>query len=102
MYTLTIIPYIQIGKLGESQIHWLSELALFNYNIIYRLGRTNRAADALSWHPEPNCKLESDSDNDSDDRVMLSYATTCNIIKPVLGDIKSHLPSRRHRQLVIH
>ena len=71
-----------------SQIHWLSELALFDFNIIYRSGKSNQAADALSWCLEPNCKLESDddSDNDSSYPVVLSYATICNIIKPVLGD----------------
>ena len=77
--------YIQTSKLGASQILWFSEPALFHY-IIYRSGRTNRAPDALSWCPEPNCKLESDSDTDSDDPVVLSYATICNIIKLVLGD----------------
>ena len=32
--------------------------------------------------------MESDSDTDSDDPVILSYATICNIIKLVLGDGK--------------
>ena len=82
------LAYIQTSKLGTSQIHWLSKLALLNFNIIYRLGKTNQAADALSQHPEPNCKLESDSDSDSDDPVVLSYATMCDIIKPVLGHTK--------------
>ena len=80
------LAYVQTSKLGASQIRWLSELALFNFNIIYRSGKTNQAADALSQCPEPNCKLESDSD--SDDPVMLSYVTICNTIKPVLGDTK--------------
>ena len=83
-----IIPYVQTNKLGASQIHWLSQLALFDFNIIYRSGKTNQAADALSQHPEPNCRLESDSDSNSDDLVMLSYATICTTIKPVLGDTK--------------
>ena len=82
------LAYIQTSKLGASQICWLSELALFDSNIIYRSDKTNQAADALSQHPEPNCKLESDSDSDSDDSVMLSYATICDIIKLVLGDTK--------------
>ena len=80
------LAYVQTSKLGASQICWLSKLALFDFNIIYRLGRTNQAAYALSQHPEPNCKLESDSDSSSDDPVMLSYATICNIIELVLGD----------------
>ena len=84
------LAYIQTSKLGASQICWLSKLALVDFNIIYRSGKSNQAADALSWHPEPNCKLESDddSDNDSSDPVMLSYATICDIIKQVLGDTK--------------
>ena len=84
------LAYIQTSKLGVSQICWLSKLALFDFNIIYRLGKSNQATDALSWYPEPNCKLESDSesDDDSDDPVVLSYATICDIIKPVLGDTK--------------
>ena len=80
------LAYVQTSKLGASQICWLSKLALFNFNIIYRSGKTNQAANALSWHPEPNCRLENDSD--SDDPVMLSYATMCNTIMPVLGDTK--------------
>ena len=29
------LAYIQTSKLGASQIHWLSKLALFDFNIIY-------------------------------------------------------------------
>ena len=83
------LVYVQTSKLGVSHIHWLSELALLDFNIIYSLGITNKAADALSQHPtEPNCKLESKSDTDSEDPVMLSYTTICDIIKPVLRDSK--------------
>ena len=80
------LAYVQTSKLGVSQIHWLIKLDLFDFNNIYGSGKTNQAADALSWCPEPNCKLESDSD--SDGPVVLSYATICTTIKPVLGDIK--------------
>ena len=41
------LAYVQTSKLGVSQIHWLGELALYDFNIIYRLGRTNKATDAL-------------------------------------------------------
>ena len=82
------LAYVQTSKLGVSHICWLSKLALFDFNIIYRLGKTNQAADALSWCPEPNCKLESASDSNSEDPVVLSYATMCDTIKPVLCDTK--------------
>ena len=60
----------------------------------------NKAADALSQNPEPNCKLESDSDTNSDDPVMLSYATISNIIKPVLGDTKIPFTIKKEAQAV--
>ena len=92
------LAYVQTSKLGTSHIHWLSKLALFDYNIIHRSGRTNKATDALCQHPEPNCKLESDSD--SDDPVMLSYATLCNIIKLVLGDTKNPFYTKKEAQAI--
>ena len=94
------LAYIQTNKLGASQICWLSELALCDYNIIYRLGRSNKAADALSQCPEPNSKLESDSDTDSDNPVVLSYTTICNIIKPVLDGAKIPFTIKREPQAV--
>ena len=80
------LTYIQTSKLGASEIHWLSKVALFNFNILYRLGKTNKATDALSQCPEnPEFEMESVSDNDSEDPVMLSYTTICDTIKPVQG-----------------
>ena len=76
-------------KLAASQIHWLSKLALFDFNIVYRSGRTNKDTDTLSQCPvKPNCTFESESDNNNKDPVVLSYATICDFIKPVLGDTK--------------
>ena len=94
------LAYIQTSKLGASQICWLSELGLFDYNIICRLGRTNMTADALSQCPEPNCKLESDSDTNSDDLFMLSYAAICNTIKLILGDTKIPFTIKKEAQAV--
>ena len=42
------LAYVEMSKLGASQIYWLSKLAIFDYNIIYRSGRTNKATNALS------------------------------------------------------
>ena len=94
------LAYVQASKLGASQIHWLSKLALFDFNIIYRSRKTNQAADTLSWHPEPNCKLESDSD--SDDPVVLSYATICNSFELVLGNTKILFNIKKEAQAAIN
>ena len=70
------LAYIETRKLSALQIHWLSELPLFDFNILYRSGKINKATDALSQCPvDPDLDMESVSDNDSEDPVMLSYAT---------------------------
>ena len=81
------LAYIQTSKLGASQIHWPGELALFDFNIQYELGKTHKAADALSQCPvEPDFEMEDNSNNDSEDPVMLSYTTICYTISMVLRD----------------
>ena len=53
------------------------------------MGKTNKAIDALSQNPVgPDIEMESVSDNDSKDPVMLLYANICNTIKLVLRDTK--------------
>ena len=42
------LVYVKTSKLGAAQIRWLSELALYDFNIIYRTGKSNLVADALS------------------------------------------------------
>ena len=42
------LAYVQKSKLGASQIRWLIELALFDFAIKYRMGKSDKAADALS------------------------------------------------------
>ena len=85
-----LLADIQTRKLGVLPVCWISELGLFGFNIQYGLGKTSKAADALSQcQVNPEFEMESNSDNDSEDPVMLSYATICNTIKPVLKDTKS-------------
>ena len=45
------LTYVRKSRLGASQIRWLSDLALFDFEIIYRAGKSNQAADALSRRP---------------------------------------------------
>ena len=42
------LTYVRTSRLGASQIHWLSDLALFNFDLKYRAGKCNQAADTLS------------------------------------------------------
>ena len=42
------LVYVKSSKLGTAQIRWLSELALYDFDIIYRTGKSNLVADALS------------------------------------------------------
>ena len=42
--------YVKTSKLGVSQIKWLSNLALFDFDIKYQVGRKNQVADTLSHH----------------------------------------------------
>ena len=46
------LTYVQTSTLGAALICWPSELAVFDFNIIYRSGRTNKAADASSQCPK--------------------------------------------------
>ena len=50
--------YIKSSKLGAAQIRWLSELALYDFYIVYRTGKSNLVTDALSRHPEVEEKLK--------------------------------------------
>uniref|UniRef100_A0A3B1JJS8 Gypsy retrotransposon integrase-like protein 1 n=1 Tax=Astyanax mexicanus TaxID=7994 RepID=A0A3B1JJS8_ASTMX len=42
------LSYLQTAKLGAVEQRWASQLALFNFEVKYRPGSANRAADALS------------------------------------------------------
>ena len=58
-----------------TQIRWLSELALYDFDIIYSTRKSNLVADAFSHRPEVNeeIKKESISESDDDEWIMVSY-----------------------------
>ena len=67
--------YIKSSKLGAVQICWLSELALYDFDIIYRTRKSNLVADVLSRQLEVNKELEREAtpeDND-DEWITVSY-----------------------------
>ena len=67
--------YIKSSKLGAAQICWLSELALYEFDIIYHTGKTNLVADTLSHHPEVNEEVEREGsmESDEDEWIAVSY-----------------------------
>ena len=70
-----------------AQIRWLSDLMLFDFEIKYRAGKTNQAADALSQWPEnPNSLSESSDDEEEWDTI--SYEMVCQILDHHLNSTK--------------
>ena len=81
------LVYVRTSKLGAAQIRWLSELALFDFDIVYRTGRTNRVADALSRRPTDS-DTDTDSDSDSDSWETISYGAILDFFNDHLQGTK--------------
>ena len=73
------LAYVKESKLGVAQIRWLSELALFDFDIKYRSGKSNQVADILSCHP----KTENENFSESDGYETI-YAVICNDLSEVI------------------
>ncbi|KAM6892521.1 retrovirus-related Pol polyprotein from transposon 412, partial [Xenentodon cancila] len=48
------LSHLHTAKLGATEQRWVAELAVFDYSLKYRSGRTNQNADALSRQPRTN------------------------------------------------
>ena len=76
-FSRTIIHFVTLSpvKLGAAQIRWLSELALYDFDIVYRTRKSNLVADALSRHPEVEEEIEREVLPKSDDEewIAVSY-----------------------------
>ena len=71
------LVYVKSSKLGAAQICWLSELALYDFDIIYHTGKSNLVADTLSWRPESPSNRNNSGEYDSDeDWEAISYPVT--------------------------
>ena len=69
------LTYICTCYLGATQIHWLSDLMLFDFGLKYQAGKSNQAADTLSRHPvNPDYSSES---SDNDGRMGNHYLWNC-------------------------
>ena len=93
------LTYIKESKLGAAQIRWLSELALFDFDIKYRSGKLNQAADTLSHCPKTEnknfryCK--------SHRYETISYAVVCDDLSEVIKGEKLPLEIKRAVQVEI-
>ena len=67
--------YIKSSKLGAAQIRWLSELALYDFDIVYHTRKSNLVADSLSRRPEVEEEIEKEVLPKSDDEecIEVSY-----------------------------
>ena len=43
------LVYVKTSKLGTAQIRWLSKLALYDFDIVHHIGRSNLVADTRVW-----------------------------------------------------
>ena len=81
------LTYVRKSRLGAAQIRWLSDLALFDFEIKYRAGKSNQAADALSRQPE-NPDSSSESSDGEEEWDTISYEMVCQILDYHLSSAK--------------
>ena len=81
------LTYVCMSRLGASQICWLSDLALFDFEIKYRAGKSNQAADMLSRCPSNSDSLSESSDDDEEWETV-SYGIVCQILDHHLNSTK--------------
>ena len=80
------LAYVRESKIGVAQIQWLSKPVLFDFDIKYRTGRSNKAADALSHCP--NDSEEMDSNPESEEYETILYAIECEELGEILDGEK--------------
>ena len=81
------LTYVRTSCLGAAQIRWLSDLTLFDFEIKYRAGKTNQAADALSRQPG-NPDSSSESSDGEEEWDTISYEMVCQILDHHLNSAK--------------
>ena len=96
------LVYVKTSKLGAAQIRWLSELALYDFDIVYRTGHSNLVADALSRRPEAKGENHNQtcSNNDDEEWQAISYSAICKKLQGIIGGVKVEHSLRERIQVV--
>ena len=81
------LTYVCTSHLGAAQICWLIDLTLFDFDLKYRVGKSNQAADTLSRCPV-NPDSSSESSDDKEEWEAITYQTVCQILNYHLGSSK--------------
>ena len=95
------LAYIRGSKLGAAQIRWLSELALFDFNIKYRTGKLNQTADALSHFPKSSLDMSSDRGSE-EEYETISYEVISDDLTELIDGIKIPIELKKEIQRSIH
>ena len=95
------LAYIKESKLRAVQIRWLSKLALFDFDIKYRTGKSNQAADALSHHPKSSVVMSSDRGSE-EEYETISYEVISDDLSEVTDGIKIPIELKNEIQKSIH
>ena len=93
------LAYVKESKLGVAEIRLLSELAIFDFDIKYRSGKLNQAADTLSCYPKIEDKNFSNCESDRYETI--SYAVICDNLSEVIKEEKLPLEVKRAVQAEI-
>ena len=81
------LTYVHTSRLGASQIHWLSDLTFFNFDIKYHVGKCNQTVDALSRQPV-NVNSSSESSDEDEEWETISYEMVCQFLNYHLSSTK--------------
>ena len=95
------LAYIKGSKLGSAQIRWLNKLALVDFNIKYRMGKSNQATDALSHHPKLSVDMSSYRGSE-EDYETISYEVISDDLTELIDGIKMPIEPKNEIQKSIH